>query len=111
MEEKGDDCSSSPPRHEQVDKGVHADWSHHRYKAIPWAVEGHTSLGAPVTVISLSERRQPVRYTMHVTHHWDGTLELFVEDVGDDQRSRDAAANALRRAADLVERGDGRCEF
>ena len=51
-------------------------------------------------VINLSKRRQPVTYTVTITHHWDDTLEIFVADVADDPRSREAVADALQRAAD-----------
>lgn len=45
--------------------------------------------------IDLSQRRKPVHYTVRVTHHWNGAVEMLVEDVADDPRSRDAVAHAL----------------
>jgi hypothetical protein len=36
---------------------------------------------------------------VRITHHWDDTLEVFVEDVTDDERSRQSVADALARAA------------
>ena len=53
-----------------------------------------------MTVIDLGKRRSSVTYTVTITHHWDDTLEIFVQDVADDERSRAAVADALRRAAD-----------
>lgn len=50
-------------------------------------------------VINLADRRQPVSYTVRITQHWDGSLEVFVEDVADDERSRQSVADALARAA------------
>ena len=50
-------------------------------------------------IISLNERRQPVVYTVQITHHWDGTVETLVEGVSDDERSKEAVARALERAA------------
>jgi len=55
-------------------------------------------------VIDLGKRRHPVTYTVTITHHWDDTLEIFVADLADDQRSREAVADALRRAADTFGR-------
>jgi hypothetical protein len=53
-----------------------------------------------MSVIDLGKRRPPVTYTVTITHHWDDTLEIFVQDVADDERSRAAVADALRRAAE-----------
>jgi hypothetical protein len=36
---------------------------------------------------------------VRITHHWDDSLEVFVEDVTDDERSRQSVADALARAA------------
>lgn len=52
-----------------------------------------------MSVIDLGKRRAPVTYTVTITHHWDDTLDVFVQDVADDDRSRAAVADALRRAA------------
>jgi hypothetical protein len=52
-------------------------------------------------VIELSARRKPVTYTVHITHHWDDSLEVFVEDVSDDPRSRASVADALERAVQM----------
>lgn len=51
-------------------------------------------------VVELSARRPPVNYTLRLTHHWDGRVEVFVEDVADDERSRAAVGDALRKAAE-----------
>ena len=53
-----------------------------------------------MSVIDLGKHRAPVTYTVTITHHWDDTLEVFVQDVSDDERSRAAVADALRRAAE-----------
>lgn len=50
-------------------------------------------------VIDLAERRAPVTYTVTITHHWDGRLEVFVADVASDERSRASVGSALARAA------------
>jgi hypothetical protein len=51
-------------------------------------------------VINLSGRRQPVTYTVTITHHWDGTIETFVHDVSDDERSRASVGDVLVRVAE-----------
>jgi hypothetical protein len=51
-------------------------------------------------VITLSDRRQAVTYTVTITHHWDGTVECFVHDVSDDERSRASVGDALARVAE-----------
>lgn len=50
-------------------------------------------------VIDLAKHRPPVCYTVRLVEHWDGRLEIFVEDVAGDERSRKAVADSLRRAA------------
>jgi hypothetical protein len=57
-----------------------------------------------MTVIDLANHRPPVCYTVRLIEHWDGRLEIFVEDVADDERSQKAVAESLRRAADHLER-------
>ncbi|TIO15590.1 MAG: hypothetical protein E5X86_19660 [Mesorhizobium sp.] len=52
-----------------------------------------------MSVIDLASRRSPVTYTVRITHHWDDTLEIFVEDLASDERSRQSVADALIRAA------------
>ena len=52
-----------------------------------------------MSVINLSDYRQPVTYTVRITHHWDDSIEVLVEDVADDERSRQSVADALARAA------------
>lgn len=54
-------------------------------------------------VVSLADRRPAVTYTVRIRHGWDGDLAVWVEDVADDERSRVAVAEALRRAATLIE--------
>lgn len=55
-----------------------------------------------IEVIDLSTKRKPVHYTVRLTHHWDDTLEVFVEEVADDDRSRASVADALERAAAMM---------
>lgn len=55
-------------------------------------------------VVDLNAKRAPVHYTVRLSHHWDGRVEVFVEDVADDERSRDAVADALAKAADAWRR-------
>lgn len=57
-------------------------------------------------VIKLSGRRPPVCYSVHIIQHWDDRLEVFVDDIASDERSRRSAADAMRRAADLIENPD-----
>jgi hypothetical protein len=54
-----------------------------------------------LTVIELSDRRPPVEYTVRIRHHWDGHLEVLVDDLADDERSLASVGHALRRAASL----------
>lgn len=53
-------------------------------------------------VVDLNAKRKPVDYTVRLRHHWDDTLEIFVEDVSDDDRSRLSVADALERAAAML---------
>ena len=46
-------------------------------------------------IIPLAKRQKPVSYTIDVTHHFDGTVEVFVRDVSDDPRSRDAVMSTI----------------
>lgn len=57
-------------------------------------------------VLSLAAHRKPVCWTVHIRQGWEGELAVSVEDIADDPRSRAAAAEALRRAADLIEQGE-----
>jgi hypothetical protein len=56
-----------------------------------------------MTVIDLSTKRQPVTYTLVITHHWDGHFEFTVLDVDDDKRSQEAVGHALKKAAEVWE--------
>jgi hypothetical protein len=56
-----------------------------------------------IGVISLASRRPAVTYTVRLRQGWDGELALWVQDVADDTRSCQAVADALRRAADMIE--------
>lgn len=53
-------------------------------------------------VVDLNAKRPPVVYTVRIRHHWDDHLEVFVEDVSDDERSRGAVADDLERAAAML---------
>jgi hypothetical protein len=57
-------------------------------------------------VVSLNTKRKPVIYSVHITQHWDGGVDVFVQDVADDEQSRKAVAYALRRAADGIDGGN-----
>jgi hypothetical protein len=46
-------------------------------------------------VVELNSKRKPVSYTIDVTHHHDGTVEVFVRDVSDDPRSREAVMSTI----------------
>ncbi len=48
-------------------------------------------------ITNLNDKREPVTYVLTITHHWDGTLEAFVENVSDSQRSQDAVWSALKK--------------
>ena len=50
-------------------------------------------------VVKLADRRTPVWYTIRIGHHWTDALEVIVEDVADDPRSRESVRDALRRLA------------
>ncbi len=52
-----------------------------------------------MNVVDLSSKRQPVTYTLVITHHWDGHFEFTVLDVADDERSQEAVGYALKQAA------------
>lgn len=67
---------------------------------------------SPVTtdlgnVVDLALRREPVSYTIHLTHHWDDRLEIWVEGAASDERSRASIADAMRRAAELFDPASG----
>ena len=55
-------------------------------------------------IIDLADRRRPVVYTVRLVQWWDGRLEVAVDDVADDPRSRDAVREALRRVLDQWDR-------
>lgn len=52
-----------------------------------------------MTLVDLNSKRPPVTYTVQITHHWDGEVEVFVEGVADDERSRQAVREVLIRWA------------
>jgi len=60
-----------------------------------------------MNVVDLSSKRQPVTYTLVITHHWDGHFEFTVLDVADDERSQEAVGYALKQAAAAWDRARG----
>jgi predicted restriction endonuclease len=65
-------------------------------------------------LVDLNSRRAPVVYTVTIAHHYDGTLEFRIEDVGDDERSREAVLHAFRRisgAEDRIEKLEAALQF
>lgn len=52
--------------------------------------------------------RLPVEYTVKVTHHYNGTVEVVVQGVGDSPDDRHKIASALMEAAALVEGGSSK---
>lgn len=50
-------------------------------------------------VVDLNSKRPPVTYTVHLTHHWDGNVEAFVENVSDDEQSQRSVREVLIRWA------------
>jgi hypothetical protein len=46
-------------------------------------------------VVNLSDKQKPVTYTIQVRHWFDGTVEMHVVDIGDDERSKKALRYAL----------------
>lgn len=61
-----------------------------------------------MSVIDLSTKRQPVTYTLVITHHWDGHFEFTVLDVADDERSRESVGYALKQAAAAWDKAEGK---
>ena len=57
-------------------------------------------------VINLAEHREPVTYTVTITHHWDDTLEVWVHDLQEDERSREAVWEALERIVNQHKRNE-----
>jgi hypothetical protein len=55
-------------------------------------------------LVDLNSRRAPVVYTVTIAHHYDGNLEFLIEDVGDDERSREAVFHAFRRISGAEDR-------
>jgi hypothetical protein len=47
------------------------------------------------TITNISDKQKPVEYTLRVRHWFDGTVEMYVMDIGDDERSRKALRYAL----------------
>jgi hypothetical protein len=46
-------------------------------------------------VIPLAKKQKPVSYKIDVTHHFDGTVEVFVSDISDDDRSREVVMETI----------------
>ncbi len=47
-----------------------------------------------------------VEYTIRITHHADGEIDIAIEGVGDSKSDREAIAYALGEAINLVKNGD-----
>ncbi len=60
-------------------------------------------MGGGCGVISIGAYRKPVTYTVRLRQGYEGELAVWVQDIADDSRSRKAAADAMRRAADMIE--------
>lgn len=58
-------------------------------------------------ITNLNGRRKPVVYTITITHHWDDTLEVFLEGVSDDERSQEAIKDTLSRVAEAYSKVGG----
>lgn len=56
-------------------------------------------------IIDLNSKRKPVVYTVEITHHWDDSLEVFIYDVSDSERSRASVTESICRVADLIREG------
>lgn len=54
-------------------------------------------------VVDINANKPPVIYTVRIAQHWDGRCEFFIEDVANDQRTRNSVAWALREMADTLE--------
>jgi hypothetical protein len=59
-----------------------------------------------VTVVTLSDRRPPVVYTVTVVQHWNDAVEFKIADVADDARSRASVLDAMQRICGLQEPAD-----
>ena len=57
-------------------------------------------------IINLDLRRPKVCYVVNITHSWDGSLDIRVDGVASDRRSRESIASAMRDAADAIEKGE-----
>lgn len=55
-------------------------------------------------IVKLSDRQKPVDYTIHIRHWFDGTVEMYVRDIADDERSRKALRYALLLVARSLRR-------
>lgn len=55
--------------------------------------------------IELSEHRKPVTYTLHIIHHWNGTIEVLVDDVAETERNKESIVWAMKRALLALENG------
>ena len=53
-------------------------------------------------VLNFGDRKRPTNYTVHITQHYDGRMEFWFEDVADDDRSREAIADAMETGAKLL---------
>lgn len=53
-------------------------------------------------VVRFGDRKPPTHYSVHLSSHWDGALEVEVVDIQTDDRSMLAVADDLERAAKII---------
>lgn len=57
-------------------------------------------------VTELADRRPPVNYTIEISQKWDGGYSLYVNNVSDSDRSREAVRDMLLRIAEDIKSGE-----
>lgn len=56
-------------------------------------------------IVDLATKRAPVLYTVHITHHWDGSIDVAIEGLGNppSEQSKQSVIYGLTTAVDLIE--------
>ena len=56
-------------------------------------------------VADINARKPPVCYSLHITHHWDGRIELSISGISENPTPRDKVAvlYAAREAVKMLE--------